>query len=514
MSDVSFDLPDPSLDEYTWLLFDEHTPVAAPPLGSALLTGPASAEQPGAPRSLRLNGYTYMRRGTAPGEGGPFGPTTLPASVEEMRAWRSQIQPRVDSVVERLRSFDPASVSPGAWRETLDEHTGLYWGVFGPIHREAVFPAHAIARRFQELYTQRFGQERVGDAVALLQGIPNASLERAGMLWSVSRLLREDTSLAASVAQGGGVPESDAGREFASQMQALREAFGATGEGFVEDQPTWGESDAIPLAAIRAYAGQPDGNGPLDSARRQRERREALEADLRVLSPTDGIAAELLRLLPIAQELMPNLEDHNYYTDQRLSAASRARWLAIGGHLVGRGLVGVPDEVFYFERDELISALEGEWAPQPEVLAQRRADLVLWRSVPPPPVLGKPLEESGDALPPEIAARASHLRIVRGVGTSPGSYRGRARVIDALHEAATLEPGDILVTRVTTPAWTPFFGVVSGLVINVGGLLSHASVVAREFGLPAVVGTRDGTVRIPDGATITVDGTNGLVLIE
>ena len=113
-----------------------------------------------------------------------------------------------------------------------------------------------------------------------------------------------------------------------------------------------------------------------------------------------------------------------------------------------------------------------------------------------------------------LIAHASEVRVVKGAGVSPGSYRGRARVIDAIAEAATLQPGDILVTRATTPAWTPFFGVVSALVINVGGMLSHAAIVAREFGLPAVVGTINGTALIPDGATITVDGATGIVLVE
>lgn len=515
MPDLSFDLPEPAFEEHSWVLFDEHTPVAAPPLGTMMSNRLQAGREEGVPRSIRINGYTYMRHGAGPsGEGGPFGASKLPESVEEMRAWRTTLQPRVDSVVERLRSFEPASVAAGAWRDTLDEHASLYWSVFGPVHRDAVFPAHAVARRFQDLYTARFGAERLADAVALLQGVPNASLARAAMLWDVSRIVREDATLASALAQGDVVPVSAAGRAFRDRFEALREAFGDTGEGFVEDQPTWGEDDAIPLAAIRAYAGQPDGNGPLDSARRQRERREALEAELRSVAAGDAQVTELLRLLPIAQELMPNLEDHNYYTDQRLSAASRARWLAIGAHLAGRGLAERHDDVFYYQRDELIDVLEGRSNVPSQVLSERRDSLALWRSVPPPPVLGAPIADGDAGLPSDVVARASTLRVVRGVGTSPGSYRGRARVIDALAEAETLQPGDILVTRATTPAWTPFFGVVSALVINVGGLLSHASVVAREFGLPAVVGTRDGTVRIPDGATITVDGTNGLVLIE
>ena len=510
MPELSFDLPDPAFDAYTWVLSDEHTPSAVPPLGSAM--GGMFSEAGHPPRSLRINGYTYTRHGEEPGARG-FSTSRLPESAEEMRAWRTRLQPQVDEVVEVLRSFDPSTVAPGTWRETLEEHTRLYWSVFGPIHREAVLPAHAVGRRFQELYTQRFGVERLADAVALLQGMPNASLERATMLWDISRLVRGDEALAASLASADVVPDTAAGRAFQEGMAALREAFGATAESFVEDQPTWAESDAIPRMAIRAYASQADGNGPADSAGRQRARREGLEAELRSLATGDDAVTELLRLLPIAQELLPNLEDHNYYTDQRLNAASRARWLAIGRHLQGRGLLSQPDDVFYLERDEVIAALEGDWTPDAGRLVERRAELALWRSVSPPPILGKPFEGEDD-LPVEAGVRASNLTVVRGVGTSPGSYRGRARVIDALAEAETLVPGDILVTRATTPAWTPFFGVVSALVINTGGLLSHASVVAREFGLPAVVGTRDATVRIPDGATVTVDGTNGLVLVE
>jgi phosphohistidine swiveling domain-containing protein len=429
-----------------------------------------------------------------------------------MRAWRAEWQPEADKVVDLLATFDPTSVQPGVWREVLDDHDREYWRVFGPIHRYAVGPAHAIGKHFQSLYTQRFGEDRVTDAVALLQGMPNASLERAALLWDASRVLRAHPELLDAVAKGEvpiGSPEAD---EFAAKLDNVLQRFGDTNEGFCEDQPTWAEHPAIPLAAIRAYADQDDGRGPLDSAQAQRTHRDALEAELRALAPTDEACAELLRILPIAQELMPNLEDHNYYTDQRLSAASRQRWLAIGRLLQSRGAIEAPDDVFYFERPELIDALEGRIAPGMDELRARREQLRRWRSVSPPPVLGKPLPLA--ELPPTLLVHASEMRVVKGAGVSPGSYRGRARVIDAIAEAATLQPGDILVTRATTPAWTPFFGVVSALVINVGGMLSHAAIVAREFGLPAVVGTINGTALIPDGATITVDGATGTVLVE
>ena len=87
-------------------------------------------------------------------------------------------------------------------------------------------------------------------------------------------------------------------------------------------------------------------------------------------------------------------------------------------------------------------------------------------------------------------------------------------MIESLEEAGTLVAGDILVVRATTPPWTPYFGVIGALVANTGGVLSHGSVVAREYGIPAVVGTRNGTSLIPDGAMVVVDGTTGHVWVE
>ena len=105
--------------------------------------------------------------------------------------------------------------------------------------------------------------------MALLQGMPNASLERAGLLWDASRVLRAHPELMDAVAKGEVPSGSPAAEEFAAKLGELQQRFGSTGEGFVEDQPTWGEDASVPLAAIRAYASQPDGRGPLDSARTQ-----------------------------------------------------------------------------------------------------------------------------------------------------------------------------------------------------------------------------------------------------
>jgi pyruvate,water dikinase len=101
--------------------------------------------------------------------------------------------------------------------------------------------------------------------------------------------------------------------------------------------------------------------------------------------------------------------------------------------------------------------------------------------------------------------------LLTGTGASPGTACGTARAVHSIDEFATVRPGDILVCRTTDPAWTPLFGVAAAVVTETGGMLSHAAIVAREFGIPAVLGITDALTRIRNGATLEVDGTQGTV---
>lgn len=113
-------------------------------------------------------------------------------------------------------------------------------------------------------------------------------------------------------------------------------------------------------------------------------------------------------------------------------------------------------------------------------------------------------------LPPE----SSDPRVINGNAASAGSVTGVARVIQSLDEAERLKPGEILVCPSTMPAWTPLFGLASAVVTDHGGILSHTAIVAREYAIPAVVGTKVATSLIRDGQTITVDGTAGSIRLE
>jgi len=105
-------------------------------------------------------------------------------------------------------------------------------------------------------------------------------------------------------------------------------------------------------------------------------------------------------------------------------------------------------------------------------------------------------------------------KIIKGIGASPGRVTATARVICGPEEFALMRPGDILVAKITTPAWTPLFALASGVVTDVGGPLSHSSIVAREYGIPAVLGTGQATQRIRSEQRVTVDGNSGVVKVD
>jgi pyruvate,water dikinase len=265
--------------------------------------------------------------------------------------------------------------------------------------------------------------------------------------------------------------------------------------------PTAGESAAIP-----------DGDrGP--RYERLRQEREELERRARaLLSPR--LRARFDRLLAEAQRAS-KLREEQVAGLTRAWPVFRRALARIGEALVSRGTTRAASDVYFLTRAELVRALH-EPADLNGVAIDRRTKWEAERRLAAPLVLGQPprmltalLDAADSAVRDPVPAAASS---VRGTPASPGRATGRARVVRSPDEFDSVQAGDVLVCPVTTPAWTPLFARIAGVVTDVGSIAAHASIIAREYGIPAVVATGDGTTRIADGSRITVDGGAGLIL--
>jgi pyruvate,water dikinase len=177
------------------------------------------------------------------------------------------------------------------------------------------------------------------------------------------------------------------------------------------------------------------------------------------------------------------------------------------GRLVQAGVLRETDDVFYLRFDELQDVVRTQQVDD-QLIRERKAAFASYRALTPPRVLTSDGEMiSGAYRREDLPADA-----LVGLAVSAGTVEGRARVILDMAEG-NLEPGDILVTAFTDPSWTPLFVAIAGLVTEVGGLMTHGAVIAREYGLPAVVGVEHATRLIRDGQRIRVHGTDGYVEI-
>jgi pyruvate,water dikinase len=221
--------------------------------------------------------------------------------------------------------------------------------------------------------------------------------------------------------------------------------------------------------------------------------------------------ARLADVLDAAVAVAPQLEDHNFYLDQRLYSMPRRLVMAAAERLAAVGALAEPGDVFFLDDAELVAALRGATEGIAPLTAQRKEEFTHWCSVEPPPYVGAAPPDA----PPGQSQPAPRERTggLRGTGVSPGVARGPARVLRGLDEAARLRPGDVLVTSVTQPSWTPLFGIARAVVTEVGGMLSHTAVASREFGIPAIVNVRDATRLLKDGQLIELDGAAGTIRV-
>ncbi|WNG57914.1 phosphoenolpyruvate synthase [Archangium gephyra] len=308
----------------------------------------------------------------------------------------------------------------------------------------------------------------------------------------------------------------DGGPAFLEAWRAFLERYGMRGPGEVDlSRPRYKDEPAPLIAAIVG------GLGPASANRAAGEHRahhaalaaKAEAAGQRVIAASRGglfgwLRARLARRWAKVTRTGMGLREHPKYLLVRVLELVRDAVREAGALLVQRGALGAAEDVYLFRFEELIAALESSQAPDLCPLAgERRAALQRDAKRSPPFVM------ASDGEIPALVARADlPPGALSGTAASAGVVEGLARVVlDPAREV--LHAGEILVAPHTDPGWTPLFVHAAGLVTEVGGLMTHGSVVAREYGIPAVVSVTGATQRIRTGQRIRVDGTRGFVEI-
>ena len=339
----------------------------------------------------------------------------------------------------------------------------------------------------------------------------------AKAIWDLSRFIKDRPALAREfesltadglLARLASPPDED-WAAFATQYADFIREFGFRGQN--ETDPsyrTWDEAPNFVLSSIQADLAAPPERDPHALERKQAAAREAVEEEIERHLPAE-VLEEYRHARRLAQALNRGREGSKANW-ARTCRTQRPPVMELARRLVERGILADADDVWFLRLTELRQAATGD-LDAATAIAGRKEEYAFLERHELPVMFDWPVE-----LIPREEAQAETSASYEGLGVSPGSASGKARVIESAAAAmsAAIEPGEILVAPVTDAAWTPLFIPAAGVVVETGGILSHAATVAREFGIPAVAGIRGATSLIPDGATVTIDGATGTVTVE
>jgi pyruvate,water dikinase len=332
--------------------------------------------------------------------------------------------------------------------------------------------------------------------------------------------------------------KSDAGQAWLEDLAAVKDPWFnmATGDGLYHYYKSWLDDPSIPYAALIGHinalkAGQQI-DRPTEEIQRERDR---LMTEYRELLDPE-VQPGFDELLGLSRTVFPYVEEHKFFCDYWFLTRWWNKLREFGDLLVRNGFLEQTDDLFMLSRHEVMSALDElvlTWATGgdplgpdhwPPIVKRRRELLAKLADWTPPPALGVTPEAVTDPMTimlwgvttqrvQEWARQVEGGNELVGAAASPGTVEGPARVVRTVDQIADVREGEILVTGSTSPAWAPIFSKIKATVTDVGGVMSHAAIVCREYGLPAVVGTGRATAQIKTGQTIRVDGTAGLVTI-
>jgi rifampicin phosphotransferase len=439
--------------------------------------------------------------------------------------WDEEWRPEAERRLAELRALDVAAASDEALADHLaDWHDYALWT--WTFHLNIHLVCFYVRARFRDVCRSALDLSDF-EAYELIKRSDPALLEGSTKLAAIARRAEADPGAAAALE----LPADQVVAKLKGTWleQALDEFVDAEGDragGFDLIDPTWREMPELIVGVLK---------GMIESAYDPAAEDEAFQAwrhsridELRARLGGDELA-EFDRWLAHGERAYPLNETHNRLLVELPWALIRYTALEAGRRLAAAGRLDERDDVFHIHADELIGALRDPVRDVRTLARERRRAHAWAQTLDPPQAIGDPAPPPPlHALPPAVGAafkamleqtedmlgaRTAESRAGEIVGSpgSPGSAEGPARIVRGIEEFDKVQAGDVLVCPLTSPAWTVLFPQVAAIVADSGGPLSHAAIVAREYGVPSVVGAHDATRRLEDGQLVAVDGSSGVV---
>jgi pyruvate,water dikinase len=440
--------------------------------------------------------------------------------------WRDRLRPEIERNFAYLDGIDYEAATMREMAVYLEDAIDVHdrhW----KIHWMLNFAQFASTTNLNAVIAEVRGGEDPGLMGRLQSSLEDRNWDSIEDLWKIKEEVKADDELKAAFAGETAadvlraLEGSDAGRRLlAERIAAHQETFGNKAIWSHEFAfKTWREDPAPIIGAVTGYL-HSDYDYPSNIA----AVRDDLEAAKReVMEGVDGDGREKLQqALDLSLNMNPLTPDHHFYVDQGTNARLRLALIAIGRKLVDASVLEDAEDVMYLRYNELRLLMADQSAfDAREIVSDRRDAREEAAERRPPSWVGTAtktaLEFPYNALwgfPEKFhAGEPSSTGEVKGLAASPGVVEGPARFVASLDEFDQVRDGEILVCRMTNPAWVVLFTKIVGLVTEAGGAVSHPAVVAREFGIPAVVGTTNAGERIKTGDRIRVNGSSGVVEI-
>lgn len=428
------------------------------------------------------------------------------AIQHDPRDWRND--PDLHAALRQVQELREQDVSTRSWSQLLamaDEALGIPDEVVEM--RSRYFPRTIFALLGLRLLLGLIGREQ--QFGVLLSGFPNKTLEANQALEALAADVRATPQLAAAFANDDVstlrtvLEQFPAGRAFNDRLAAFLRAYGhrELASPMLISQPVWVDSPTAVLGMIKSLAA---GDAPA-----RREPTTWQEARDEILALPDMAFPPLrwafTHLLESARRFPSLREDTHFYMTMPVPIL-RGIFQEMGRRLTDIGVLTQPNDIFNLRYPELQS-LAHPWPPSAET--QERLAAAVRARIAKREELGETPEMP--PLPATVSTEDAADAIARGTPGSPGVAEGPVRIVRGPADFGSLLPGEVLVAPFTNPAWTPLFGRIAAVIVDAGSAMSHAAIVAREYGVPAVMGTGNAIANLRNGQLVRVDGTRGLV---